>query len=385
MTVAATWQILLVDDEVEICGQVKEYLDGEVVPGRNEHLHVETCNDFEKALTQLETRRYDLLILDVRLQARNADVGIETLHAIQQCCFIPVLFYTGLPHTVRNLETAFIRVLEKTAGLPRLSDTVIEMLDTRLPAVNRALIHHVEAVQRDYMWDFVATHWKQFSDTPDRTSLAYMLARRLAISLSGPGIQALAHELGEPTETALAEGRVHPMQFYIMPPVEPSPLAGDLYRGQIRGQGDHWVLITPSCDLVQNREKADWVLLARCVPLADQEEYRAWAAGLPDPKSQTEGKLKSLVQNRRVKAQRDRFYFLPGALALVDLLVDFQQLATLPREEMNTLERLASLDSPFAESLLAQFSRFFGRLGTPDLDVEELLNRLRLSASSGKL
>jgi len=44
---------------------------------------------------------------------------------------------------------------------------------------------------------------------------------------------------------------------------------------------------------------------------------------------------------------------------------------------MNGLERLASLDSPFAEALLARFTRYFGRLGTPDLDAAILLQRLR--------
>ena len=44
---------------------------------------------------------------------------------------------------------------------------------------------------------------------------------------------------------------------------------------------------------------------------------------------------------------------------------------------MDGLERLASLDSPFAEALLARFARYFGRLGTPDLDLEVLVARLR--------
>jgi hypothetical protein len=44
---------------------------------------------------------------------------------------------------------------------------------TRLPAVNRALIRHLETVQRDYMWDFVATHWEQFGDTSGRKALCH--------------------------------------------------------------------------------------------------------------------------------------------------------------------------------------------------------------------
>jgi hypothetical protein len=58
-------------------------------------------------------------------------------------------------------------------------------------------------------------------------------------------------------------------------------------------------------------------------------------------------------------------------------MVDFQQLVTLQRARMGGLERLVSLDSPFAKALLARFARYFGRLGTPDLDVAVLLQRLQ--------
>jgi len=50
---------------------------------------------------------------------------------------------------------------------------------------------------------------------------------------------------------------------------------------------------------------------------------------------------------------------------------------TLQREHMSGLERLASPDSPFAEALLARFPRYFGLMGTLDLDVVVLLQRLR--------
>jgi hypothetical protein len=178
----------------------------------------------------------------------------------------------------------------------------------------------------------------------------------------------------------MVEGRVHPMQYYVMPPVEPSPLAGDLYQGQIGEQTGYWVLLTPSCDLVQ--EKAEWVLMARCVPLEEQEEYQSWKNGLPSPSNKKTNELKDLLRNNRQKGQKERFYFLPGALTLLDLVVDFQQLVIQPLERLRPerterLELLASLDSPFAEALLAQFARYFGRLGTPDLDLEVTLNRLR--------
>ena len=65
------------------------------------------------------------------------------------------------------------------------------------------------------------------------------------------------------------------------------------------------------------------------------------------------------------------------------LVVDFQQLVTLPIAQMTSLRRLASLDSPFAEALLARFGHYFGRLGTPDLDLEVIISRLRSSIGGG--
>lgn len=380
------WQILVVDDEQEICNQVKEYFDGESITDDDASVQVTTLTVFEKALNTLENHHFDLIILDVRLESndpQDEEAGIYTLEAIKQKRFIPIVFYTGVAHLVRSLETPLIKVVEKTEGLPRLQDVVKEIFAARLPAVNRALIRHLETVQRDYMWDFVAKHWEQLSDTPDHAGLAYLLARRLGVSLSGPGIYQLAKDLGSSINTVINEGCVHPMQYYVMPPLHLAhPLAGDIYRENIEGQAKYWIILTPSCDFAQ--KKVEEVLFARCELLSEQPEYKTWKT---NQSSSDEGKLKALLKNNRQKAQQERFYFLPGTLALPDLLVDFQQLKTLQREELEkpvqqeTWERMASLDSPFTEALLARFTRYLGRLGTPDLNLDLVMDRLKIEGN----
>jgi CheY-like chemotaxis protein len=388
MTEVINWQLLIVDDEEVICQQVKEFLEGETITDSDDRTQVETLTDFAKALDVLEAHRFDLLILDIRLGAYDEtpeeEIGIETLKAIQRRRFIPVIFYTGLPKLIQEHKTALIQVVEKTEGLPRLLEVIRNIFATRLPVVNLALLRHLETVQRDYMWDFVAAHWEQFGDTTDRTALAYLLARRLALTLSRQGIQHLARELGDPNAPAIEEGKVHPMHYYIMPPVEPSPLTGDLYRGCIGGQMGYWVLLTPSCDLVTGREKAEWILLVRCDPLTEQQEYQGWKASLPQPSKTNTKKLEALLRNNRQIGQRERFYFLPGAFILPDLVVDFQQLVTLPQKQINGLDRLASLDSSFAGELLSRFIRYFGRPGTEDLDVEVIFSQFRHQADEEK-
>ena len=385
------WQALFVDDDPEFCRQVREYLDGEVVGGSDDILRVQAISDFDSALSELESRRIDLLILDVRVGPHDHDSpedagnveeeeGVRIIEAVRERRFVPVVFYTGLDYKVRDMESPVVRIVGKTEGLEELLRTIREIFDSALPRTNRALVRHMESVQRDYMWGFVAEHWDSFAGGADRRELAYLLAKRLAISLSGPGIQHLAQDMGDTTGAFTSDERVHPMLYYLLPPVAPAPLAGDLYHGPIGEEAGYWILITPSCDMVTGREKADFMLFARCLNLAEQREFAGWKAGLPEPSNNAKQRLDSLLRNNRQNGQAERFYFLPGALTLPDLVADFQQLATLPRDQVNGLERRASLDSPFAEAFLARFARYFGRLGTPDLDVDSVMSRLNNQA-----
>lgn len=375
------WRILVIDDDPEICEQVKEFIEATNGEDSNNTYHVLTETNFDKSLDLLESHRVDFVILDVRgndipLEQDidvNDESGIRTLNQIKNRRFVPVIFYTGLAHKVKDLETPLVRVLGKGVELPELISEVKKILDTGIPALNRALIRHVEEQQRNYMWEFVANNYENFGDTDDKASLAYMLARRLAVSLSGSGIEKFIEELGETTAIKVNEDKVHPMQYYVFPPLEnPNQLAGDIFKK--KDSDDYYVLLTPSCDLVQC--KAEWLLISKCTKLIESPEYKKW---LDDGKDKNLNRL--LLNNR--DGQRERYFFLPGVLTLPDLIVDLQQLTTIDVTTLNeNYDRIVSLDSPYAETLLEKFSRFFGRLGTPDLDSEKVINKLRKNLPS---
>ena len=382
------WNVLFVDDEEDTCKQVREYLEDEKSSG-GEELRVTTETDFDRSIEIMEMGRFDLVILDVRVGPQEVedgdDVGIYILEEIKRTRFIPVVFYTALPHCVRHLQEPLVHVIEKTEGLGALLNSINKVFDTGLPLVNRALVRHMEEVQREYMWEFVVRNWNFFRDAPDRGSLAYLLARRLAMSLTDSGIREFAERLGgklgiggEPSEA------VPPMRYYIKPPVETSPLTGDLYYGTIDNMEAYWLLLNPSCDMVQGRVKTDCVAFCKCVRLEDQPEYHEWREGLPQSKKEVLKNLSDLLTNNRREGQRDRYYCLPAALELPNLIVDFQQLVPLNFEKLKDLERKASLDSPFAEEIVSRFVRYFGRIGSPDLDVEIVLQRLRSELNDGQ-
>lgn len=140
---------------------------------------------------------------------------------------------------------------------------------------------------------------------------------------------------------------------------------------------------TRPCDLQSQGGRACKVnepVLARCTPLTETAEYTSWR----DNKSNASGKsLSRLVENNRDK-QPDRYFFLPGAFELPDLVVDLAAVHTVPIARLNEMRHVASLDSPFAASILTRFLRYFGRFGTADLDVRCVLGRLADSATPDK-
>ena len=373
-----TWSVMLVDDEPDARNLLKDLIEGEQFTDEGDTATVTTVPDFEGALSVLESGRYDLAILDVRKGDYNLQPDVEAGQQLQEDItgvrFIPVIFHTGLPRLVKHLENPpFIQVIEKGAQPEALLESIQTVLRSELPAVNRALVRHVEKIQREYMWEFVADNWSDIIEQGDRESIAYLLARRLASSLSGQSITQLAGDLTGEFNVLIQDDKVHPMQYYVMPPMpEPPRMAGDIYSGSLAEQDGYWVMLTPTCDLVQN--KAEWLLLARALALKDQPEYVKWAENAS--KSRTD-RLTRLLRNNR-SGQQDRYFFLPGALSIPDLVVDLQEVVTIPRDDagLRDLDRLATLDSPFAEALTSQFTRLFGRIGTRDLDTDWVISRL---------
>jgi len=392
----------MVDDDEDLTRQVPEYLNEKQICG-DESIQVITQNNFDEAINDLGERKIDLVILDVRLGAVNLkpgsepeEAGLRVLKAIKEKKFVPIVFFTALPDSVRYLESPLIKVVEK--GSPEQLNDLLESLNTifstPLPSVNRALISHLEAVQRDYMWDFISEHWDTFRGVNNHAELAYLLGRRLSISLSQNGIKQLLKDFPEPDDAIPVNGLIHPSQYYVIPPVEENPLAGDIYTEIVEEQKNYWILLTPSCDLVKRGEKqhAERILLARCLLLTEQKEFSKWQEccsrfnkTVPGTSRDTIGKQREkaeeslvwLLKNNRQKSQSERYFFLPGALGLPDLVVDFQDLNNSEREKLDEMTRVASLDSPFSEGILYRFARYYGRLGTPDLHIESVLSKMR--------
>lgn len=142
------------------------------------------------------------------------------------------------------------------------------------------------------------------------------------------------------------------------------------------------MVLTPSCDLEWG--KAELVLLASGGSIETHPRVVAWRSGVGSAKQKKKASddLNELLR-QATGGQLDRWLYLPAAVSVPDLLIDLQQLRAVSPEDAAAMDRVASLDSPFAEAAVNRFNRYFGRIGTPDLDPAAIVKRLKQTPPEG--
>ena len=371
------WRVLIVDDKQ--AEDVKEVIAGHKVLAAPDSLECEICNDFSDAIRKLKEQRFDLLVLDVKNEGDSDDEtkqysGERVYEQVKETRFIPIVFHTGFAHKVEDLASPFVKVVRREGNPAELRAAINEVFSGKLPH----LVRHIEEEQRKYMWESAEQIWTNDLEQDNSTDLAYLLSRRLANLLKGRAIKSyLAPNTGA---AAQAVPGIHAVELYVWPPLEiPRLLFGDILKKNSDEMEEYFVVLTPSCDLVQ--DKADFILLSKCADLKSTPQWGAIKDALEQnaqPSNTAKNSLKELMRDNSKPV--DRRQYLPGTSFLPDLVVDFQDLTQVKRSDLIgenvAYLRIASLDSPYAEELQAKMVRYYGRTGTPDLDVDSSYNRL---------
>ncbi len=377
----ATWYVVHVEDDVNTLRQVKEYLEGEDFDFGQ--VRVAGTSEFDDALTLLGERKVDLLILDVyRGDPSSHDAaGVDVLSTWRAAGFAPVVLHTALPERLDVHAGPFVHIVTKEAGsLVRLSATIRQLFSTNIPQIHRAIVNHLDVSLRDYMWGFVVKNWSQISSLTRQPDFIRLLLRRLGLQFASDVAATIRRVYPDSSPPDPSQDTVHPVEYYVRPPIGEDPKLGDL---RLLGAGDDEQLVVvlwPSCDLVHRGDqcKVERALCARLRQVEEFEEYTAWATDAK-PNKKKERALLSLMENVRKApgTQPERYHFLPGAWDMRARVADFGDLMHVPVADLRKAPCIATVASPFAESISSRLVRYLGRLGTPDLDREIVLGSLR--------
>jgi CheY-like chemotaxis protein len=377
-----TWTIAVVEDDDSMRQQIVEFIEGETFTFGK--VLIDALASFEEALPLLRQRKIDLAILDVYRgePGQHDNAGLEVLEKWQQTGFCPVILHTALPEGLEGHENAFVRLVPKEENaLQNLVDTINALFEIKVPQLHRAISDHVESGVRDYMWGFVVDNWGGFEDLVSKPDFVRLLLMRLATTLSRDGVADVVSQVHPDSDEPDPDvDKVHPVEYYIKPPVGSDPQLGDLRTLERNGTSVLVVVLWPSCDLVEREGKCkvDRALCALANPLSDYPELTDWQAKQSGNKKKA---LESLLANNRKGTQSDRYHFLPDAWDIPASVIDFQKLEHVPVSDLRKASCLATIASPYAEAIGNRFGRYLGRIGTPDLDLELILTTLNPGGS----
>ena len=365
----ADLKILYIDDDTSYHTSIKELLEGEECCGYT--LQIECTDSFETGI--LASSQYHLVILDLyRGQAMQGgeNVGSNSYKEIQEKIFIPIIFFSGYPKDVAELRSQVIGVATKgDGGFDELKSEIERLTKNNLPILKEKVHAFIEDEFKKYFWGTIQPKNNIFKPEAEDLSLGYMLLRNMADTLSRDNIQQL---LGDDT---IKEDKVHPMELYIYP----TDTTTEYQTGEIiknTETNDIFVILTPSCDLVERVRKgvagrnASFVLLVKTTKLTDTVEYQTF---LENPNKDNINKVDSLIRNNT----RDRYFFLPQTPFIENRVIDFQNKEIVSYEQLcANFERIAKLDNPYAQSMAATHARYYNRIGCPDIDSEYIINGL---------
>lgn len=397
-------RILHIDDEPETLKDVAKVVNGEKLG--DYELQIVSAGNFDEGMKLLQDDDFDLIILDLCIgnAAKESDkVGEKVFEMIKDRAFIPVVFFTGLPEYVRHLESDIVRVVGKKEGYDALFKQIDFVLATNFLQLKGEINGLIRDGLKSYFWNFVHPNKKMIDEIQkDKVSLKHILIRRLGKILAADALQQAAQDEN------LKDGFIHPMEFYIYP-----PLTGEFETGDIllcKKTGQYYVILTPACDLIlrvddkkkTSERKAERILLLKASEFKSSTEYKkyeelkeahnkvsaevvalegkkdeALKTKLSQSNNQLSNQIAKLKGLMKPSPNNERYFFLPKTPFLPALLLDFQHKITVSYEELEKYtDVIATLDDPFSQSLQAGFSRYYNRIGFPDLDIEYSFERL---------
>lgn len=360
-------KILYIDDDATHREDLKELLSDEIINGFA--IRIDCEESFDKAVGR--SKQYHLAILDLfEGNPQNGhDVGSNVFEKIKNTFFIPVIFYSGNTRNVASLKSQIVGVATKgDGGVDELKSEIERLTKHNIPFLRNNVHAYVEQEFKKYFWDVIQKENDKFTPDADDFSLGYMLLRNFADSLSKENIKSI---IGD---GKINSDKVHPMEFYIYPVDTHS----EYKNGDILIKNDDvFIIITPSCDMVkrQGGMKAERILLAETNLVEKSLFYKKYLKAKEEHDQDIDIYKENFVRFIESRCG-DRYFFLPKTPFIQNRYIDFQHLSLIAPKELSSYTKIAKLDNPFAQSMTANFIRYYNRIGFPDIDADYVINNL---------
>lgn len=304
-----------------------------------------------------------IIDLDLKQSGGTDNSGNEVIKEVKENLRFPVFVISGTSHNLEKQlseETSFFKVRDRDAEFDFIEE-FIKIFNTGITEIlNRR--GTIENYINNIFWNHLSSSldlWKKDEkrspSDKQKSLLRYTLLHLqeyLDLSVSGD------------------LEKYHPAEFFITKPVKPFIFTGDILKTK---KGIRCVILTPACDIDKKNgvRKAEKILTLRIIePKQVDSEF-----GNANMSTTKRNILKSIISN-----SRPRYHFIPKAGEIDKGIIDFQDKYSIPDSRLEKLiedgevERIATISSPFLKDVIARYSAYYSRQGSPDFDTDELFD-----------
>ncbi|MBS1993008.1 MAG: hypothetical protein JSS83_20965 [Cyanobacteria bacterium SZAS LIN-3] len=348
--------VLLIDDDKNYRDQIPALVGDKI---DDTELKWVVCSTFEDGLKTLSDSRFDAVISDLfqgPIEAQDA-AGLEIVDTIRGKQFCPIVLVSAGKKPEELELSAFVEFVSKVGSY----DEKIKEVLKHLPPVVRKLHDEIDSHGGSYLWAHLDKVWDKLKDvvSDDPHLLERLIRRRLAVQIS---------RMLDDSEIETVKG----LEFYLYPPISTKEYRlGDVLKHK-NDKNDFRVVLTPHCQLtVQANElnpKADFVLTVKALDAPTVlSKWVTKPTKFEDPPD-FDSLRRVIKPEPEVGKPLGRYWFLPNFLDIPALYCDFLQVESVSMGDLNSnYDRIATLDTPFAESLQSCFAGFYSSVGTPNL------------------
>ncbi|MHB1106552.1 MAG: response regulator [Lutibacter sp.] len=361
--------LLIVEDDKDVQKTYKRNIDSYNKVNTEISIILKIIGGKEKAIEYLTntTNNIDAAIVDLDLLGTTGEdsSGNEVIREIKKNLRFPVFVISGTPQNLdedMKGESSLFKI--KTRGDE--GDYLVEFIEIFNTGITQILNKRgtIEKYITEIFWNHLSNSLDLWIKDPIRTSEEKQKSL-LRYTLSHMQEYLELNNIGDLE-------KYHPAEFFITKPVKENIFTGDIL---LTSKGDRCVILTPACDidLKKGIRKADKILTLRIIkPSEIDPEYCN-----PEMSNGKKQKLQNILSN-----STPRYHFIPKAGIIDYGVIDFQDKLTLPVEnlekknKLNKIERIATISSPFLKDVIARYSNYYSRQGSPDFNALEIYKSL---------
>lgn len=342
--------ILLVEDEESQIQMIKEAVETYCISNGCE-INIDSIKNDLEIGNKLFDKKYDCIVIDINWGEENPDGGKKLINKIVNKKRIPLIVYAGNLSYVEDIEEQIgFKKFIRTTPFRTVLDEIKRIKDLKIFDLI-GYSGELDAKITDIFWNDLEKSIKSIKNIPeydDSNALVRMLTTRIVNKLN----------INE-------EGKQKYFEFYISPPVSDDVHNGDIYTID----GENYLVIMPECQIIHHLSEP--VVMAHI-------DYEKINNKLEIVKRAGENKRANVLNDVLSLEKNPSGQFIPPFKDKGIGFINFANICTISREKLIKDNKYVSINPEYMKNIQARFSQYYSRQGQPDIDIEHLLNNLRL-------